>query len=484
MRFAFLILLSLTPPLLAAPVLPPDNRATVETLRQAADVMEKDDDPDHQRWFWCRVAELRRKIGDRRGEAAAIQRAWEVTEKEDTDGDETKWRPVILTCARLGETAKALKLAAFYPKDCKNLVISPRNEILSEAAEEAALAGQFQAAGEIADAIGYEANRREVREYVRRLEIVARFKAGETKRALRGVTTLSINLLKISALVGEPKERYSQDITAPGDGIADLQLLSKDKAGARQSALQALALIPDAEEHGRRSACVAAVRILCQVDDLAEAKKALARHLAVNRKNKLTPDSDLFLDLLARGHMAVAEVRAGRDEAALAFLKGLDLKGEQAWLLRIIALAQARAGRAEASKASFARAIELVADKEKTDDLCHILGSQALAGDFDGAIMSARQFRCEGVIWEELALLQAKAGDFDGARKTITTGLKAPEYWPTYVLPLIARAQAAAGQPAAVREWSAKLDDPRTRAAVLLGLAEGLVQEPAKPGGK
>ncbi|WP_020474945.1 hypothetical protein [Zavarzinella formosa] len=477
MRFAFLILLSLSPSLIAAPALPPDNRATVEALRQAAEFLETADiDPDELAGLWCKVAELRHRIGDRRGAIKAIERACEIV--EGVGGGPREWRPMLLACARMGETDKALELAGHFPEDGNN-VPEERGFMLWRAVREAARAGRFRVAEEIADRNEHEDFWLISWQEIRSLEIVARFKKGDTEAAIRMAMALPTAWGKLWALVGTPTDQPADDITELDDSIADMQLLANDKAGARRSAMTALALIPDLGPGEKPSAVVAVIRILCLLDDIREARKVMVRYLdARPRKENYWND-----ELLARSHLAAAEVRAGRDEAALAFLKDFDRPEDQAFLLQVIALDQARAGRREVSTMNFARAIERAALADDRDPyLSGIIEAQALAGDFDGATWTAQYFRC-GLLLEKIIFLQSKTGDFDGARMIFHT-IPSDRYWIGNILPQIARMQGAAGQPAAVREWAAKLDDPRRRAAVLIGLAEGLCQSPGKPGGK
>jgi len=71
------------------------------------------------------------------------------------------------------------------------------------------------------------------------------------------------------------------------------------------------------------------------------------------------------IELKAKGCIAAAEVRAGRDEAALALVRDFENPRQQAYILQIAALAQARAGRKDASKANFNRAVNLVTGDPK-----------------------------------------------------------------------------------------------------------------------
>ncbi|WP_020474944.1 hypothetical protein [Zavarzinella formosa] len=480
MRFAFLILLLLCPPLIAAPALPPDNRATVEALREATELLESGKiETDEQVKLWCKVAELRGRIGDRRGVMDAIGRACEIT--DGIAANESKWRPVVLACVRLGEMVKALELAALLPEDGAN-PLCLRGRLLMEAAIKAADAGCLNAAEEMADAITDEDDEIMTRRHIGRLGIVAQFKSGDTEAALRAVTTLPAAIDKIYALVGFSTKQLTDDITEPGDGIADLQLLAGDKAGAKRSALAALALIPGLAPRQRHAAALGVIRILCQLDHITEARKVMARHLADKPDKWYLNEA---VEALARGYVATAEVRAGRDEAALAVLKDFDQMEDHASLLRIIALAQARAGRKEASTINFARAIKCAASRKSTEFFrtSQIYNSQALAGDIDGAIQTARYFEDDHFMGDVI-ILRAKTGDFDGARKTLAAILDPPAWLGRDVLPEIARIQAAAGQPEAVRVWAAKLKDDHTKVAVFLGLAEGLCQSPGRPGGK
>jgi Flp pilus assembly protein TadD len=85
-----------------------------------------------------------------------------------------------------------------------------------------------------------------------------------------------------------------------------------------------------------------------------------------------------------------AMVRAGQDDAALALAKDLEQPGQKAYVFHWVALAQARAGRKDAAKVNFDKAIELAANKGTGGTSLHnIASAQALAGDFPAALKTA-----------------------------------------------------------------------------------------------
>jgi hypothetical protein len=186
-------------------------------------------------------------------------------------------------------------------------------------------------------------------------------------------------------------------------------------------------------------------------------------------------------DLHAKAYLAAAEVRAGNDKAALALAEDFSRPGNQAYIFQHVALAQARAGRAAESKATFARSHALVTSEGS--ELWNLIGARSLAGDFDGAAETAKKLDPADVtLWESLSYGKAIAGDYQGAREAAAHLGRSAERSAFYSnrqqsLQIIAKLQAQAGKTLAVREWIDKEDDPLMRAYALLGIAEGLYRE-------
>jgi hypothetical protein len=190
------------------------------------------------------------------------------------------------------------------------------------------------------------------------------------------------------------------------------------------------------------------------------------------------------LDLRAKGYLAAALVRTGQDNSALALAADFDLPGQKAYIYQWTALAQARAGRKEAAKASFDKAIELMtgADDQKPGQgtTSHNLAcALALAGDSKAALKIAEGIQLS-ITWSAIAYHQAESGDFEGARKTAAVNEKGDWVKYTKNCKSISSMQAKAGQAAAVRDWVGKVNDPLLRACILVGAAEGLSLQAGK----
>ena len=187
------------------------------------------------------------------------------------------------------------------------------------------------------------------------------------------------------------------------------------------------------------------------------------------------------MELKAKGYIAAAEVRAGHDEAALASLRDFENPRQQAYILHIAALAQARAGRKDACKANFIRAVNLVTGDPKPGpggtSMKNIAVAEALAGDFSAAVQHAKEAGDFGMTLFRVAELQAESGDFAGARKTAEyptkirrgshgcDGLLAEDRLPS------GQGRAGGGCP----RLDCAEETGGIRASLLVGLAEGLI---------
>jgi hypothetical protein len=461
----------------------PDNRAAGEALWQAEDVLEKaEGDVLARTRLWCDIANLRHNLGDRAGATEALRKARAIAESQPA-APVQEWRQIAQTYGRLGDARAILELAKVIPEKLENWRGSPRQTVLWEGSGAAESAGHIKAAEEIADAIADETERERKRESIRRSAIISRAKAGDAAAVMKLIEELPTAEDKVFVLVGRSELALMyDDIPSHADGVAQARLLTGDAAGAKEMAAKALVLLQDIAPNRRGTAALSAVRMFARLDDASSARKALAAIPAPDRKaTGRAAEYGRVAELIAKGYVAIAEVRAGRDVAAAEFVKDFKRPGEQAYLLHSIALAQARAGRKDESKASFLRAIELVADNEDgvRTTLHNIASAQALAGDFAGAVRTAERLEGSPVTWANIALAQAEAGEFLGARQIAADHIvESSRFWYIVVLKAVARQQARAGQAAALREWAGKLDDRLEHAHVLVGLAEGLFREP------
>ncbi|MBP3954578.1 hypothetical protein J8F10_04680 [Gemmata sp. G18] len=466
----------------AAPVPPADNRASEEALKQAVEVLNKaGGDANTRVDLWCGVAQLRQRLGDRSGALEALREARTISDKRPRAAVES-WVRFATVLGRFGEAKAVLDLAATVPEKMEKRRDNPRNTVLQEAATAAAHAGHTRAAEQITEALTDAAARERLRETIRRSVIVARLKAGDATAALNALEELTSAEEKVFALVGRPMPGIGYDDIGETDGIASARLQAGDKDGAKDAALKALALLPDVDKPRRTVTALAVVRVLARLDDVPGAKKALA-HIPAADPARVGKDEDrgrATQELLAKGFVAAAEVRTGGD--AKDIVKDVSSRGDRAYLLHHIALAQARVGRKDEAKTSFALALEhAAADPEGRGTPHNIASAQALAGDVDGAARTADQFRCSVVTWVNIAHAQIRAGNFDSAREIAGARIaRESASWYATILRNVAREQAGAGRAAAVREWAGKLDDELLRVQALLGLAEGLYRAPVK----
>jgi RNA polymerase sigma factor (sigma-70 family) len=468
----------------AAPVQPappaprPDTRATADALRQAAEALDlAEGDYLTCIRLWCDVADLRHRLGDRDGAAAAVQKARSVTLPLNPIPGPAPTR-IAETLARFGEARAVLDLAATVPEASPRSRGNPRQILLEGAAREAAAAGHDKAAGEIIAALPDEAAREALRRSVRVPAVTRLLQKGDVAAALRAADELPTAVEKVYALAGRPELSRGYDDARWWDGIAAAQSRVGDRDEAKRTAAKAVSLLPDVEPKRRPIAAAAVARAFAQLDDLPQARKALAEVSAAGQKaDKGGADNVKAAALFATACVGAAEARAGRDVAAADLVKHFDQPDDQAYLLHTIALAQARAGRKDVAAANFARAVAFALKDPDGGALHNIASAQALAGDFAGAARTAEQRPSGGVTWANIAHAQTQAGDFAGARRTAARARPADRgspYWYASILRGVARQQARAGQAAAVREQAAQLDDRLVRAHVLVGLAEGL----------
>jgi hypothetical protein len=311
----------------------------------------------------------------------------------------------------------------------------------------------------------------------RRLLVLRSARGGDMARAIQLALELPSADEKILALVGREYLNLGYDDHSNHfeEGIVAVPLAKGDRSGAKASALKTLSLLPEAVNGRRALAATSVVRAFCILDDLPSARKALA--LIPPKPDDVAkfkaPGLEHWWDLKAKAYLASAEVRAGNDKAAAALAEDFSRPREQAHILQYVALAQARAKRIDASKATFARCNELVADK----DIHNLVGVQALAGDYDGAAETAKRSKQAGGdwIWECLAGYKAEAGDFKAAWEAAAQLTSSSGTWRLCLtVQRIAELQTRAGKADAAREWAEKESNLLSKAYALFGIAEGL----------
>ncbi|HET6572977.1 MAG TPA: sigma-70 family RNA polymerase sigma factor [Fimbriiglobus sp.] len=463
-----------------APVPAADNRPAKEALQQAAKVLDEVERESMARTrLWCVVAELYSKLGDPIAARDALDKARAAAAEMKAD-QYTEWRDIGQGYGRLGDVKTVTDLAAAVPAAAIRDGY-PRDTILQESAWAAAAAGHARAADQIADALPDGDRKTWAKAAARRLAIAHRARTGDAAGAVRAAGELPTNAEKVHALVGVDVLNLSYD-NSPArweDGIAFALLEAGNRTGAKAAALKALALLPDVEKDRRGAAAAAVVRVLARLDDVPAVRKALA-HVPAGPDPKLVkqwPDVTGW-DLNAKAYLAAAEVRAGRDETAKALALDFKRPREQAHVLQFVALAQARKGRKDEAKTTFARAIELATAKPGSPGvtLNNIATAQALAGDFEGAAKTAEKTGVHA--WVNLAYFRAKTGDYDGARNLVVRQRdKIGRWWHAKVWQFVAKTQAKAGKTDDVRAWIKEEGDSLLKAHALVGLAEGLFRE-------
>ncbi len=467
------------------PVTPPDNGPSAKALGEAVAALDKVEvNSKNLSRIWWTVADLRRRLDDPKGTVNALKIAQHVSCTSEQTGSNAL-RPIGEVYGRLGDVTAVIDLAASVPGVGRSHD-KQQETILQEAAVAAAKAGRAPEAEKIAATIVDPEMKTWIKGVIVQQSAVYRAKTGDVAGALRAVGELPVAADKVHALVGRDYlnlgyDNFSAQIEG---GIASIQLAAGDKAGAKENALKALALLPDVEPKRRSYAALAVVRMLARMDDLPAARKALAQIPAAEPQvvGKEDDRMRLLAELISKGYLAAAEVRAGRDEVALAMAGDFPLPGDRAYLFHFVALAQARAGRQDASKTNFARAVELVMKHQGQPGthIRNIIYAQFRAGDFDAAATTAEA--ASEVIWFDVGYFKAKAGDFAAAKEIALTHINPQEdRWSSDGLcQQIAQFQAKAEQVAAVKEWAAKTDDQLLKAYILVGLAEGLYREGGK----
>src|SRR5262249_44735246 len=150
----------------------------------------------------------------------------------------------------------------------------PRETVLQESAIEAARAGHFRQAGEIAAKMtSDESSAWGVAASLRRMAVVRRAQMGDVAGAIKAAEKVSAPEDKVFSLVGVEAGNLSSDISwMIEEGIATIQLSNENKVGAMATALKALALLTDVDQKVRPYAAANLVRILARLDNLPAAR--------------------------------------------------------------------------------------------------------------------------------------------------------------------------------------------------------------------
>ena len=327
----------------------------------------------------------------------------------------------------LGNAKNVLDFAGFIPIQEPSNV---KETVLQESALAAANAGYISQADEIAETIKKDNLKTLVMASIRRAASIQKAKTGDFAGAIKAAEELPTAEERVFTLVEKDVPNLASEDHYWDEGIAHFQFLAGEKTGARETALKALHKLAEVNQNRKGLAALAVVRILARMDDLPAARKALAQvsPIVLNEANFQKKQMTKGRELKAKGYIAAAEVRAGRDDAALVLARDFEEPGEQAYIFHFVALVQARAGKKDAAKVNFNRAIELVTEDAKGSGttLHNIATAQALAGDFVGAAKTAEKIDIlnRRATLFNIIYAQAKNGDFAGARKEADGHLK------------------------------------------------------------
>ena len=187
----------------------------------------------------------------------------------------------------------------------------------------------------------------------------------------------------------------------------------------------------------------------------------------------------------AQAAIAQAQAAAGQSKAALQTVEALPDKNARVHALSHVALGQIQAGDRKGARETLERALDFAKNLPEQTRQVHLRNHlhnlatlQARAGDFQGAVATARLIRPDaGLTFANIADVQAEAGDVKGAVETLQA-LRKGEWWRGNILRGIARRLAKGGKEKEAVAWARALPTSFEKGHALLGAAEGLI-EPA-----
>jgi tetratricopeptide (TPR) repeat protein len=272
------------------------------------------------------------------------------------------------------------------------------------------------------------------------------------------------------------------------------QIASEDLVGARQTAnrieakrQQGAALVQIATVELRAGNFAAAQQTAASIRD-REAKSEILRSLVAiaaangelaNARDMLRDIDDPFYQALAAGDIAVAEVRAGRNDRAEAMV-GRVRRADRAQVLGRVALARADKGDVSGAVATLQ---EIDDDLHRAAMQGRLAASPAVAGEagaskqmFATAIAGVdaheREPEKRALTLAQLGRLQAISGDRAGALQTLARALREAEKLEAgaareAALDHIARGQARSGDSTAALQTALRMNDRIARALVV-----------------
>jgi RNA polymerase sigma factor (sigma-70 family) len=417
-----------------------------------------------------RVAVLQARDADTKGARSSLERAEAMISDLFARQDATyEWRELAKAQAEAGELNAALATADRIVGDMKKYTVQ-------EMASALARVGNFDAARRVADKVGDD-DQRDVAFMDIAKEMAV---AGDIKGALLLTRSIKSPTLRVLSLLGNDSQM---------GGICLLQMKAGDRAGARETARQGIALAGEvAPGKGGGRVWVWAARAQARLGEFAEAEKCAAK-----------APIDEVLPYVGLAHLrdeAVREIsfaaaEAGRFDDAIKAASTIRTLSYRLAALNAIAVAHARAGQRAASREAFAGAIKLAEEaakiekdpQQKANLFTMLAGALAEAGNFDEAEKMMVRGGSSLVVRSNIASARACQKDFVGALKNAES-LNDDQFWKANTLQYIARLQTEAGDERAVLARVDAIASPQDKAATLMGILEGRFEKAASRGRK
>jgi WD40 repeat protein len=292
--------------------------------------------------------------------------------------------------------------------------------------------------------------------------------AGDPKKAMATLDSISYPLLKVLTLAGNVRDDYwNNDLPNFPHGIA----MKLDEAGNRPAALEFLnraeeiaGTLKEPDKQARSWAAIACCR--ARMGDLKGCQSLLQR---------IPPDSSFRpYPLIA---IARAYVAAGQGESAPALIGQLKGNSLQSQGFAQLAAGQVATGDGRAALDSADKAWELVQTYSFAFGAANsLMDIRIQANDFQGAAALFTSLGREQnlLVSRGIAAHQSRTGDFVGARKTIDDHLSSFSLLKPQELQKLARSQTEHNQEKEALAWARQLSKPEEQAYALLGVAEGL----------
>jgi tetratricopeptide (TPR) repeat protein len=254
-------------------------------------------------------------------------------------------------------------------------------------------------------------------------------------------------------------------------GLALIQAKAGDRAGVHKSVERALALLPDVKDLSKQARARTAV--VCTQVKLGDIAAAMQTAQAIQKPEWHT---------VASGAIAHGQALAGRYKRALQTIESLADKEDKVHALYQMALGQTQAGDRKAARETLQQAIDLakiLPEQAASLHFHNIASVQAVAGDFRGALATAKEFlNPQSIVFWNIAHEQVKAGDLKGAMETAQLLEDAWSQGNTYRD--MARVLVQSGKEKEAVAWAKDLPTSLFQGNALLGAAEGLIQ-PGNP---